>query len=874
MTPARRLVDDLTVMVAGQGGDGSLTVASLLGSVLGARGFELYVTRDVVSRTKGGHAAALLRGSTVPRGCTGDRLDVLVAFDAEAVERAGPRVAADGFVLFDSSLGPLPAGHLAEGVTTIEIPFGRLAVRDHRLDLYKNSVSFGVLARLLGMDDEEATEVVRARYRRAGPEAQDANLRALTAGFGHADANGLASGSSPLVLDRTRRDPRMLITGNDAIAAGFMAAGGRFFSGYPITPASEILTFLARHLPRFGGVTMQVEDELAAVNMALGAALTGTRSMTASSGPGIALMQEGISQAGSAEIPLVIVDCQRAGPSTGMPTKSEQSDLGMLVHGGNGDFPRIVLAPGDPTDCFELAAAAVGLSQRLQGPVYIALDQAVAQNSATVAPFDLASVTLDPGRQLREADLAALPEYRRYRVSLDGASAWAPAGTPGGMGLVTGNERNEWGHVSSEPRNRVAMMDKRTRKVEGLRSSLPTGRCWGDPDATVAVIGIGMELGPMQEASERLAALGMPVAWLHPRTLWPVLAETLEFIAHHERVYVVEHNAEAQLVQILQSAGASSGILSLDPPLRRVAVRGERARRADPGRRAAARGGGVVTTTYRPAEPIWCAGCGHFGVQSSLQRAFETLGIEPHQTLVVAGIGCSGTIQNNLGTYGYHALHGRALPTAIGAHLADPRLTVVAAGGDGDGYAIGMGHLVHAFRRNPSIAYVVMNNGVYGLTKGQPSPTAVDGSMSGPPLDAVTLGLALPATSFVARGFARRSDQLDRLTVAAIEHARAGRGFAFLEVLSPCVHYNDTYPAWDSALYDVDADSCLRPARSRDGLPCCRRTGGARPHGHGPAVRGRDGARRSARRSRRQGRDGSRPAAALPRRGGPRPASP
>jgi 2-oxoglutarate ferredoxin oxidoreductase subunit beta len=213
-----------------------------------------------------------------------------------------------------------------------------------------------------------------------------------------------------------------------------------------------------------------------------------------------------------------------------------------------------------------------------------------------------------------------------------------------------------------------------------------------------------------------------------------------------------------------------------------------------------------MTATYGPAEPIWCAGCGHFGVQASLHRALETLRIEPAQTLVVAGIGCSGTIQNNLGTYGYHALHGRTLPTAIGAHLADPRLVVVAAGGDGDGYAIGMGHLVHAFRRNPSIVYVVMNNGVYGLTKGQPSPTAADGPMSGPPLDAVTLGLALPATTFVARGFTRRSEQLDQLTLAALEHARAGHGFAFLEVLSPCVHYNDTYPAWDASLYDVDAD--------------------------------------------------------------------
>ena len=213
-----------------------------------------------------------------------------------------------------------------------------------------------------------------------------------------------------------------------------------------------------------------------------------------------------------------------------------------------------------------------------------------------------------------------------------------------------------------------------------------------------------------------------------------------------------------------------------------------------------------MTTTYRPAVPIWCAGCGHFGVQSSLQRALRALDIGAAETLIVAGIGCSGTIQNNIGTYGYHALHGRVLPTAIGAHLADPRLTVVATGGDGDGYAIGMGHLVHAFRRNASIAYIVMNNGVYGLTKGQPSPTAIPDGETAPGVDAVALGLSMPGTTFVARGFTRRSEQLDRLTIAALEHARARRGFAFLEVLSPCVHYNDTYPSWDSTLHDVDAD--------------------------------------------------------------------
>jgi 2-oxoglutarate ferredoxin oxidoreductase subunit beta len=213
-----------------------------------------------------------------------------------------------------------------------------------------------------------------------------------------------------------------------------------------------------------------------------------------------------------------------------------------------------------------------------------------------------------------------------------------------------------------------------------------------------------------------------------------------------------------------------------------------------------------MTATYQPAIPIWCAGCGHFGVQAAMNGAIRTLEIPPHETMILAGIGCSGTVQNNLGTYGYHALHGRVLPTAAGVHLANPDLTVIATGGDGDGYAIGMGHLVHSFRRNASFIYVVMNNGVYGLTKGQNSPTFQSNGSAALEFDAISLGLSIPSTSFLARGFARWTDQLDRLMLAAVEHARAGRGFAFIEVLSPCVTYNDTYPVWEASLHDLDAD--------------------------------------------------------------------
>ncbi len=211
-----------------------------------------------------------------------------------------------------------------------------------------------------------------------------------------------------------------------------------------------------------------------------------------------------------------------------------------------------------------------------------------------------------------------------------------------------------------------------------------------------------------------------------------------------------------------------------------------------------------MTRTYQPNEPIWCAGCGHYGVLNALLSAFRQMQMESHQVMILAGIGCAGTLQNNVSAYGYHALHGRVLPTATGVKLANPRLDVIAVGGDGDGYAIGCGHLIHTFKRNPGVVYILMNNGTYGLTKGQHSPTADVESAAEQAFDGVQLGLSIPGSGFIARGSSASPMQLQALMVAAIKHARAGMGFAFLEVLSPCVTYNDTYPDWAGRMVNVD----------------------------------------------------------------------
>ena len=216
-----------------------------------------------------------------------------------------------------------------------------------------------------------------------------------------------------------------------------------------------------------------------------------------------------------------------------------------------------------------------------------------------------------------------------------------------------------------------------------------------------------------------------------------------------------------------------------------------------------------MTETFTPTRPIWCAGCGDFGVLEALTQGLDELAVPEYRRVIIAGIGCSGSLQNYLSCYGYHALHGRVLPTATGCKLANPDLTVVAVGGDGDGYAIGGGHLVHAFKRNPGITYIVMNNGTYGLTKGQASPTSLAGFRGNveEDLDPVLLALSIPGSTFIARGYSGQPAQLLNLTIAALKHTAAGYGMAYLEVLSPCVTYNDTYREWRTNVYNIDDDA-------------------------------------------------------------------
>ncbi|MCP5202529.1 MAG: 2-oxoacid:acceptor oxidoreductase subunit alpha, partial [Gammaproteobacteria bacterium] len=388
------------------------------------------------------------------------------------------------------------------------------------------------------------------------------NLDALAIGCQLADEADLPAGSGMYDVEQSGENRQhMLITGNEAVAFGFLVGGGRFFAGYPITPSTDIMEWLVKWMPKYGGVVRQAEDELSAINMAIGAALTGTRTMIATCGPGLSLMQEGIGQLGMAEIPLVVVDAQRGGPSTGLPTKPEQSDVNLMVYGGHGDFPRVVLAPGTPEECFHLTIDACNLAEKYQLPVFMALDQGLAQNLATVDPFDLDAVVVDRGKRVDAAALAGMEVYKRYAFSDDGVSPFAAPGTPNGMTLVTGNEHDEWGLVSTDPVNRVKMVDKRQKKLETMKADLPRAVEHGVDTLDLGFIGVGMTYGVILEAIDILAGQGIHAQYHQPRTLYPLLEETAAFTRRCKRVYVVEYSATAQLAKLLVAQGAEEAHL-------------------------------------------------------------------------------------------------------------------------------------------------------------------------------------------------------------------------------------------------------------------------------------------------------------------------
>jgi 2-oxoglutarate ferredoxin oxidoreductase subunit alpha len=560
---------DVAWLIGGKTGEGVDSAGEIFARAAARAGAHVRTFRLFPPIIKGGPTSYEVRAGAGPVHARADMLDCVVALDGETAARHGPALRAGGLLLIDPGArgtggGESHAASRPHGATVCPVPFTALA-RDLGGPIIKNIIALGVSARLVGLDVAVLQETVQRRFEDKGARVQAQNAAAVDAGWRYAEDH-LGERRAPRLPRAAGSAPgRWLLSGNDAIALGALAAGCRLYASYPITPASDILEWMAAHLPDVGGAALQTEDEIAALSVVIGAGYAGVRAMTATSGPGLSLMTETLGLAGMAEIPAVIVAAQRPGPSAGMPTKHEQSDLLHIVHASHGEFPRIVLTPGSIEECFADTALAFNLAERYQCPVIVAVDQDLVLSRATVAALPLDGVRIDRGERLSDADAARLgAAYERYALTASGISPRAVPGQPGVRVLSSGDAHDHRGVIDvEEPAVRRAMVEKRLRKTREVWRHARSVEIEGDGD--VLVIALGAACGPVGEAAARLRRDGLAVRLARIRGLWPFPTEALApEVARARRVLVVEHNATGQIAGLLLShAGGHGKVIGL-----------------------------------------------------------------------------------------------------------------------------------------------------------------------------------------------------------------------------------------------------------------------------------------------------------------------
>jgi 2-oxoglutarate ferredoxin oxidoreductase subunit alpha len=557
--------EQLSWKVGGQQGEGIESTGEIFATALNRLGYYLYGYRHFSSRIKGGHTNNKIRVSTKPLNSISDDLNILVAFDQETIDVNFHELKEEGLILADAKFNPtIPDGCKAN---LCVVPFTDIA-SELGTSLMKNMVAVGATSTILNLSPETFRVVVEDIFMKKGEKIVENNMKAIYAGADYLK-NDPNIENSGLTLAQADGKQRMFMIGNDAIGMGAVAAGSRFMAAYPITPASEIMEYMIEKLPELGGAVIQTEDEIAACTMAIGANYAGVRSFTASAGPGLSLMAEAIGLSGMTETPLVVIDTQRGGPSTGLPTKQEQSDLMAMIYSTHGDIPKIVMAPSTVEEAFYDTVEAFNLAEEYQCPVIIVTDLALSLGKQTVEPLDFSKVeirrgTLDINAQLPERVDGAY--YKRYELTDSGVSSRVIPGMKNGIHHVTGVEHNETGKPSESPVNRKKQMDKRLRKLSGLcnRFNDPVHVHADHEEADLLIVGVNSTRGTIEEAMPRLEADGIKVNHAQIRLLHPFPVDSLKsLMAKAKKVVVVENNATAQLANIIKMNVGGSNIESV-----------------------------------------------------------------------------------------------------------------------------------------------------------------------------------------------------------------------------------------------------------------------------------------------------------------------
>ena len=540
---------DLTLRIAGESGEGVITIGETLCQIAAREGLHIVTFRTFPAEIKGGACMIQVRLSEKNISYHGERVDFLICLNQEALDENLPDLKEHGVLLCEAECD-LPEE--LPGRTVYKVPFDRIATREIGSRISKNIVVLGTLSHILSLPKRQIEGFITEKFARKGKAVLDHNLDALQRGFDFAERN--LGKKDPYKFPKGNEQKMLLMTGNQAIALGATASGMRYFFGYPITPASEIMEWLAVHLPKLGGIVLQTEDEISAICSVAGASWAGGRSMTSTSGPGLSLMSETIGLLSMAEIPAVIVDSQRGGPSTGMPTKTEQSDLFLALYGSHGDTTRVVMAPTSVPDCFRVTALAFDLAEKYQLPVIVLVDQALSACLETVEPR---LVKRTPSASRLTAKLREDAPFTRYQLSESGVSPAALPGTVGGEHMVTGMEHDEKGNFACDEEMHTAMTVKRFRKLSAIEGDPLTHELcsyFGDKEAEIGIISWGSSAGPVEEAVSIAKNLGIPVQAVIPKILNPLPHQELKaFLGKVKRVIVPELNFVGQLASLLRS---------------------------------------------------------------------------------------------------------------------------------------------------------------------------------------------------------------------------------------------------------------------------------------------------------------------------------
>lgn len=540
---------DVTVRIGGEAGQGMKVISGLLGKTFRRSGFWVFTHQDIMSRIRGGHNFSQIRLSNSPIRAPSSEVQVLVCLDKNTLDLYEEEM--KGVIIFDQGQVEKEAPSRKK---YLPIPLEEIAKEKGGNPRMANSVASGAVLAILGLSLDPLLDLLEETFGSKGKKVVDANQECARAGFKHAKENFKGRPLCEGVPIKTDTE-RLLITGSEAMALGAIASNIRFYSAYPMSPATAIMEYLAAKKKEYDLIVEQAEDEISAVNMAIGAFFSGARSMTGTSGGGLALMVEGISLAGMTETPLVIVDCQRPAPATGLPTRTEQGDLLFIAHCAHGEFPRVIFAPSSAEEAFYLTSKAFYLAERYQVPVFILGDQYLNDSSWTVEPFHPERIYKGRQSLISKNDLKEISpyQYKRYEFTESGISPRILPGTPKQVLYADSDEHTEEGHITESAEVRQKMVNKRLKKSVGLKEEISPPRIYPSIKAELYTVSWGSTLGTVEEAINLLRDKGMDIGYIHFSEIYPMKKDALPVeIREGAELIAVENNATGQFAKLLK----------------------------------------------------------------------------------------------------------------------------------------------------------------------------------------------------------------------------------------------------------------------------------------------------------------------------------